>query len=210
MKKTSSERVRAKRLRDKRAKGVALSDDDATFLRDYEGTTRVTARVVEERRAEEAPRVTYVADEVKGEVYADFKPVSFDVSEPSPSAPIEEHAACGIVDCPRCRAVDNAPVCGTTGLKVYPRMSEESGKALAGVALTVTTIVARLFGRVFKATEHDTKALGKALAEVIYRRAGWTGAVDDIIALAFVVGGLATRVYNAPKAVVDTTAESQG
>jgi hypothetical protein len=201
MKRTPADRTRACRLRKRRSAGESLPDADTAWLREYESETAVKYNAAPQtvsRETEATPQV-FVADD-------DFKPLSFDEPEKIQTQDELPHAACDIKDCPRCRAVDNAPVCATTGLKVYPRMTDDAAAALAGVGLAVVTIVARIFGRAYKANESDVKRLGRALAEVIYRRSGWTGSVDDILALGFVVMGIGTAVMRAPKIVVDTTA----
>lgn len=101
---------------------------------------------------------------------------------PPSAAPL---AACNVENCPECKMVRGAKTCGTTGKLVWPPMSPEGAEGMAR---------AFFFGfRAFykwlrkkdapPATDDDVRKLGKALAEIAYRRASVIGSFDDVFML---------------------------
>jgi len=106
---------------------------------------------------------------------------------------------CTIKDCPRCTGMNGVQACGITGKPVYPRMTEDGARGMAGALLGLLTFAARLWGReLAPPPQAEIDQLGRALAEVAYRRAGWASGWDDLFALTFALGGFALRVRAAP------------
>lgn len=70
---------------------------------------------------------------------------------------------------------------------------------MAGAFLGLLTFAARLWGReLAPPPPEEIETLGRALATVAYRRAGWASGYDDLFALAFALGAFAMRVHRAP------------
>lgn len=107
--------------------------------------------------------------------------------------------SCSIPDCPRCRAAAGALVCQSTGEKVWPRMSEDGARGLAGALMGAVVLVARMLGKDVVASQDEIERLAKALRETIYQRAGAMGAGDDLYAIGWIFLLFGVRVYQAPR-----------
>lgn len=81
-------------------------------------------------------------------------------------------------------------------------MSEAGAKGFASLVLSGLTWLLRMFREdrwVPTPTTKERDELAKALRELALRRASWLGAVDDIIAVAFLLGAFTMRVMNEPR-----------
>jgi hypothetical protein len=78
-------------------------------------------------------------------------------------------------------------------------MSEEGAQGLAGLVLSGIAMIARIFGRAVEFTLDDRAMVGKAVREVMYRRAGGATAFDDLFMLSFALTAVATKVASAPR-----------
>ena len=78
-------------------------------------------------------------------------------------------------------------------------MTDDGARGMAGALLGLLTFAARLWGReLAPPPPEEVETLGRALANVTYRRAGWASGYDDLFALAFALGAFAMRVHRAP------------
>lgn len=103
-------------------------------------------------------------------------------------------------DCPRCRAVAGAIKCGTTGERVWPKMTEDGARGLAGGILGAVVMIARMFGKDVSApTQDEINRFAMALRDVIYNRAGAIGAHDDLYAIGWFVILFGVKIYQAPR-----------
>lgn len=96
-----------------------------------------------------------------------------------------------------------AQVCGETGRKVWPPMSEEGAEALAGTILAIIGLAIRFFRpdrRLIPPSKEERKQLGGALREMALRRASWMGAFDDLLAVAFGLSRYTMRALREPDA----------
>lgn len=215
---SQAERSKAARIRKAVLSGAATADQ-MTWLESYDAHTapvvppharpatrrEVVSTATDSRFAngENAPAVTNgqatAADNVpEGHVVIDFG---------APQAPSQSTAmviahdtsTCPAgPDCPRCRAVKGAIVCGTTGERVWPKMTEEGARGMAAMLLGGIALIARMFGKNIVPSEAEIIQTGKALRETIYQRAGALGAHDDFYALGFALLAFGARAYNAP------------
>lgn len=199
------DRVKASRIRKKGANATA---DDARWLADYERSRSPQGAHVAAARAPAPPRAAPAPAPPRSSAPEPepFRVIDFGApderAQPGDAQAHDEHdaPACEIKDCPRCAAVKGAMVCGTTGERVWPMMSDDGAEGIAAGVLGGIALLARfLGGRDVKPERAEVKALGRAIQRFIYKRAGWAGAGDDVIALAFLLTMFATRAYNAPK-----------
>lgn len=116
-------------------------------------------------------------------------------AKPENTAPLAPVSTCSIPDCPACRAATGPAICGTTGKRVWPPMSEAGAEGMAKGLLFIIGLVASVIRKepVPPPTDRDIKQVGRALREVALRRASWVGAFDDLIALTAGISGYTRR-----------------
>lgn len=197
---------RAKRIR---AKGASATPDDAAWLAQYERDhPRVGGRRVAPAdkpagpstspapAPAPSPAVAPATPAAQGLVALDFaaRPPGADGAAPAtpaaaaPAAPAPATPAtpvCAIPNCPRCKVKGGGQRCAVTGEVVYPRMSPEGAEAMArmlliGWSFLVIKLI-RADGRAVPPNDAEARLMGRALAEIAWRRASWIGAFDDLI-----------------------------
>lgn len=211
---SDADRNRASRIR---KKGNLAIQEERDWLRLYEANRAPT--VFKARPLQAAPATAPIpspspAQPVATERHLRLVPpppaghVDIDFGRPQDSAappgqhiaPIHHGGACPAgPDCPRCRAVAGAIQCGTTGERVWPKMTEDGARGMAGALLGMIALVARMFGKDVSVTAEETNRLAMALRETIYQRAGAMGAGDDLYALGWILLLFGAKVYQAPR-----------
>jgi len=116
----------------------------------------------------------------------------------STSATSHESTVCTIPDCPACAGMlDKGPqICARTKKPVWPQISDNGARMLAGVILFCIGFGVRLAYRqpeIVDPTELELEALADAIKDVVRKRAGWVQAVDDLLSTAWGVGAYAKR-----------------
>lgn len=100
------------------------------------------------------------------------------------SAPDSTPSACPIQDCPECRKLVGAAVCGQTGKHVWPPMAKESAQVLASAILAFIAIAARFMRKDghFVAPNARDRALATEAVRALQReRFTGIGANNDIM-----------------------------
>lgn len=106
---------------------------------------------------------------------------------------------CQIENCPKCKvgsAGSAVQTCGTTGETVYPPMSIEGSKGMAGFGLNLIGWAVSLWRddrKVVKPTEMEIDSMAGALRAVQVRRMNRLGAADDIIWFLMALGAYMHR-----------------
>ena len=105
---------------------------------------------------------------------------------------------CTIPNCPACAGIlDKGPqICVRTKKPVWPQISDNGARMLAGVILFCIGFGVRLAYRqpeIVDPTELELEALADAIKDVVRKRAGWVQAVDDILSTAWGIGAYAKR-----------------
>lgn len=203
---TDADRNRAARIR---KKGNLAIPEERDWLRIYEAArapNRFVAKPLQVAASSPAPPPAS-PQPVAPERHLRLVPpppnghVDIDFGTPQASlAPMRMHSAsCSIPDCPRCRAVAGAMTCEATGERVWPRMTEDGARGMAGAILGAIALVARMLGKDVTPTQEEIERLARALRETIYQRAGALGAGDDLYALGWFMLLFGARIYNAPR-----------
>lgn len=205
-----------------RRRGTGASDEQRAWLDTYEATGRARApnnSVPSSSMATGAPNTSVPSSSMgtsggetalpmppapeaplpSADPWAGFaaRPLSPALGAPA-APPVALHCVVG-KDCPQCRKLAGAMICSTSGAPVYPRMTDDAARGMAGTLLGALAFAARFIWKkdVFP-TDAEISSLGKALQETIYQRAGVLGAEGDLFALAFVLISFGARCKNAP------------
>lgn len=203
---TASERVKASNLRRQetgytRKDGTPvpprpINDAQRAWLAEY--TERVTAN----RGAPRAPRATpppsaprdtpvtppYDAPQPAPTTHGSYQVLDFGAPVDSGgSTDLTTHATvCTIKDCPKCKVVSGAQICGVTGEKVWPPIDDTEAQAVAGMftgAMTVGARYLRSDKAVIIVPIERRNVLAIAIKRFAHRRFNALGAVADILAL---------------------------
>jgi hypothetical protein len=117
---------------------------------------------------------------------------------PSPATPTHTDRVCLIENCPACAGqLDKGPqICVKTGKPVWPQISDNGARMLAGVILFAIGFGVRIaYGQreIVDPTELELEALADAIKAVVRRRAGWVQAFDDLLGTAWGIGAYTKR-----------------
>lgn len=115
--------------------------------------------------------------------------VSLAWPEPSAAAPASPgapaaHPQCTIDNCPHCKNVRSARICGTTGKRVWPPMGKFVAKMWAKWILNGLSWALRVLRadkHLVKPTAEERDELAEGIREVQHRRISFLGAIDDLV-----------------------------
>jgi hypothetical protein len=203
---TSTERAKATRIRRRLASGD-IRDGEANWLDDYERRTsgapsrRAPPPPTSAPAPALAPAPASTPTQDSGMVELDFSSPGTASGDGTETGSPSPQPKCTIANCPACKQESGALVCGSTGKRVWPPMSEAGAKAMASLVLAGLAFCLRFMRedrRIIPPTDREREQLAKAIREVAHRRASWVGAFDDLFALAFSLGAYTTRAIREP------------